>query len=167
MSNLFKNFSKHIWLSVLLVLIIFGCATETNDVRPTQGLLNSCVLYALADAIEIQTGRSISRDERLKAWNKTKHSDRGTTIYEAFSAAIKFGWLPKDSWLMAVTDLNNTKISSLICDIGGHMVVLLSIKDGNVIYLDPRYIDPQSMSIKQMDRATKGFYWRIMVNQVL
>ena len=70
--------------------LLCGCACPTA--RPTQGLLNSCALCALADCIEIQTRKPISWEERLRVWAETTRSAKGTTMTEAWSAAVHAGW---------------------------------------------------------------------------
>lgn len=148
-------------LYILVVwAILCGCVTDPNA-RPTQGLNNSCALYALADAIEIQTRRPIPREERLRVWRTTRQTVHGTTLQEALAAAIKARWLPAGSYLLCVSSVNELARGPLVADLNGHAVTLLSTAEGRVVYLDPRYEDPASIEIANLDRLTRGFYWRI------
>jgi hypothetical protein len=139
-------------------------STDTPDYllevsnRPTQGLNNSCGLYALADAIEIQTHKSISREERLRVWRTFRDPDR-VTVDDCLTAAQIAGWVSDKAWLCA-SELDTIN-GPLLADIGGHLVCILSVSSGKVMYLDPRYVDPESVTVRQMERMHRGMYWRI------
>lgn len=147
--------------NLFMLLLFAGCAVDPNA-RPTQGLNNSCALYALADCIEIQTRRPISRDERLRVWAETRHSVRGTTLQDAFAAAVQFGWVSRGDYLFCVSDVGQVARGPLLADLNGHEVTLLSMREGSVLYLDPRFQAPQTIDVAALDRLTKGFYWKVM-----
>lgn len=140
-----------------LLLWLTGCATSG---RVTQGLNNSCGLYALADAIEIQLHKPISQEERLRVWRTMRDPDHAR-IDDCFSAAQVAGWVSDKAWLCA-SELDTIN-GPVLADIGRHLVCILSVTGGKVMYLDPRYEDPQSMTVRQMERMHHGMYWRVIV----
>ena len=160
------------YLLFFLVFLI-GCTTNINR-RPTQGLLNSCSLYALANAIEIQKKKSINREERLRVWRLTNKTIGGATLDDAFKAAREAKWVALVSWLQVVDDLDSElhqyplNQCPVICCINGHAIMLISIRigleleDDEVIYFDPRYNDAQSINLNSLNIATGGIYWKVM-----
>jgi len=44
----------------------------------------------------------------------------------------------------------------------GHTVTLLSTTNGRVVYLDPRYEDPASIDVQDLQRRTGGFFWKVV-----
>jgi len=145
----------------ILLLVLTGCASP--NARPTQGVLPSCALYALADAAEVQYGKPISAEERLRVWRQLSGKQRnGLTLEQAFEAAEKAGWVPGDSYLRIWT-LDALADGPLIAILGSrkHAVTVLSRSGGSVVYLDPRYSDPQSMTVARLETETKGFYYRV------
>ena len=147
-------------LPIMLVLLT-GCASP--NARPTQGVLPSCALYAIADAAEIQYGKPISSEERLRVWRGIGHLGLvGLTLDQAFAAAERAGWVPGDSYLRILT-IDAISDGPLIAVLGPrkHAVTVLSRSGGSVVYLDPRYTDPQSMTVARLETETRGFYWRV------
>ena len=145
----------------ILLLLLTGCASP--NARPTQGVLPSCALYAIADAAEIQYGKPISSEERLRVWRQLSGKQRnGLTLDQAFAAAERAGWVPGDSYLRILT-IDAISDGPLIAVLGPrkHAVTVLSRSGGSVVYLDPRYSDPQSMTVAKLETETRGFYWRV------
>ena len=145
----------------ILLLLLAGCASP--NARPTQGVLPSCALYAIADAAEIQYGKPISSEERLRVWRGIGHLGMvGLTLDQAFSAAERAGWVPGDSYLRIWT-LDSISDGPLIAVLRDHRhaVLVLSVGSGSAIVLDPRYSDTQSMSLAKLETETRGFYYRV------
>ena len=144
-----------------ILLLLAGCASP--NARPTQGVLPSCALYALADAAEVQYGKPISAEERLRVWRQLSGKQRnGLTLEQAFEAAEKAGWVPGDSYLRILT-LDSISDGPLIAVLRDHRhaVLVLSVGSGSAIVLDPRYTDPQTMTVAKLETETKGFYYRV------
>ena len=144
----------------ILLLLLTGCAT---DARPTQGILPSCALYCMADCAEVQFGKPIPAEERLRVWRQLSGKQRnGLTLDQAFAAAERAGWVPGDSYLRILT-LDSISDGPLIAVLRDHRhaVLVLSVGGGNAIVLDPRYTDPQTMTVARLETETKGFYYRV------
>jgi len=145
----------------ILLLLLAGCASP--NARPTQGVLPSCALYAIADAAEIQYGKPISSEERLRVWRQLSGKQRnGLTLEQAFEAAEKAGWVPADSYLH-VAVLNDVALSPLLATLERerHGIVVLSKVGDYVICLDPKEEAPKIMTVKKLEQATGGLYWRV------
>ncbi len=158
---------KIVCLVGIVALAFVGCATDKNA-RPVQGLNPACSVYAIANACEVQFGKKISREERLKVWADTKKfgRDEGASLLSAFSAGCRAGWIPETAWLRYTSyPLDEIKEAPLLGRIGTHAITILSIseEDGTVIYLDPTLVDPQSTTFKRINNLCGGMYWRIFV----
>ena len=143
-----------------LLLLLTGCAT---DARPTQGVLPSCALYTLADCAEVQFGKPIPAEERLRVWRGIGHLGMvGLTLDQAFAAAERAGWVPGDSYLRILTidAISDGPLIAVLRD-HRHAVLVLSVGGGNAIVLDPRYTDPQTMTVAKLETETRGFYYRV------
>jgi len=145
----------------ILLLLLAGCASP--NARPTQGVLPSCALSTLADCAEVQFGKPISREERLRVWRGMGHLGLvGLTLDQAFAAAERAGWVPGDSYLRILTidAISDGPLIAVLRD-HRHAVLVLSVGSGSAIVLDPRYSDPQSMSLAKLETETRGFYYRV------
>ena len=150
-----------IHLLPILLLLLTGCASPAA--RPTQGVLPSCALYTIADAAEIQYGKLIPAEERLRVWRGIGHLGMaGLTLDQAFAVAERAGWVPGDSYLRIWTldAISDGPLIAVLRD-HRHAVLVLSVGSGSAIVLDPRYTDPQTMTVAKLETETRGFYYRV------
>jgi hypothetical protein len=146
-------------VGILLVLALCGCATEFNA-RPTQGLNQSCALYALADYAELCGHAPITREERLRVWRGVA-SERGLSLIDAWEHATRAGWVAAGSYpgIVTLDSLDDGPLLASLRD-SRHAVVVISRAGDDVTILDPRYVDPVVMRVSRLESETRGFYYR-------
>jgi len=155
-----KNMNRCFFI-ILLMLFVCGCVTAPTT-RAVQGFSNSCALHALVNAIEIQTHKSFSGNERWKVWKKYG-SWQGITFYRAMDAAIRSKWIPENSWLRITNDINLVNYSPLLCVVRRHAITLISRNGNSVMYIDPLYVDPREMSVDDLFKLTNGFFYKLEI----
>lgn len=144
---------------ILAVLSCCGCATDPNA-RPTQGLNQSCTLYALADYAEITGHAPIPREERLRVWRGVA-SERGLSLIDAWSLATRAGWVAAGSYpgIVTLDRLSDGPMLASLAD-ARHAVVVIKRSGDDVTILDPRYVEPVVMRAARLESETRGFYYR-------
>jgi predicted double-glycine peptidase len=149
-------------IGILVVLSCVGCGTVDVDLtaRPTQGLNQSCTLYALADYAELCGHAPITREERLRVWRGVA-SERGLSLIDAWEHATRAGWVAAGSYpdFASLDSLADGPMLASLRD-SRHAVVVISRSGDDVTILDPRYVEPVVMRVSRLESETRGFYYR-------